>query len=112
MDRWSQGTSPLHRHDARAKILTLLVFLMVIASTPADAFAILATDTAVAHHRGGAILPDFRLAQLGGGRTLACAGAGGKKLSLDGRGAVAGANDALAVVARRPGTMGAPDCWY
>lgn len=43
LDRWSQGASPLHRRDARAKILTLVVFLVVLATTPADAVAVLAT---------------------------------------------------------------------
>jgi cobalt/nickel transport system permease protein len=47
MDRWSQGASPLHRRDARAKILTLLVFLIALATTPADAFAVLATYAAL-----------------------------------------------------------------
>jgi cobalt/nickel transport system permease protein len=47
LDRWSQGTSPLHRRDARAKILTLLVFLVVLATTPADAVAVLATYAAL-----------------------------------------------------------------
>jgi cobalt/nickel transport system permease protein len=47
LDRWSQGASPLHRRDARAKILTLLVFLVVLATTPADAVAVLATYTAL-----------------------------------------------------------------
>jgi cobalt/nickel transport system permease protein len=42
LDRWSQGASPLHRRDARAKILALLVFLVVLATTPADAVAVLA----------------------------------------------------------------------
>jgi len=44
LDRWSQGASPLHRIEARAKILTLLVFLMVLASTPPDAALVLVTD--------------------------------------------------------------------
>jgi cobalt/nickel transport system permease protein len=47
LDRWSQGASPLHRLDARAKILTLLLFLIVLATTPADAVAILATYAAL-----------------------------------------------------------------
>jgi cobalt/nickel transport system permease protein len=47
LDRWSQGASPLHRRDARAKILTLLVFLIVLATTPADAVAVLATYAAL-----------------------------------------------------------------
>ncbi len=47
LDRWSQGASPLHRRDARAKILALLVFLVVLATTPADAVAVLATYAAL-----------------------------------------------------------------
>ncbi len=47
LDRWSQGASPLHLLDARAKILTLLVFLIVLATTPADAVAVLATYAAL-----------------------------------------------------------------
>jgi cobalt/nickel transport system permease protein len=47
LDRWSQGASPLHRLDARAKILALLVFLVVLATTPPDAGAVLATDAAL-----------------------------------------------------------------
>ena len=47
LDRWSQGASPLHRRDARAKILTLLVFLVVLATTPADAVVVLATYAAL-----------------------------------------------------------------
>jgi len=47
LDRWSQGGSPLHRRDPRAKILTLLVFLVVLATTPANAFGVLATYTAL-----------------------------------------------------------------
>jgi cobalt/nickel transport system permease protein len=47
LDRWSQGASPLHVLDARAKILTLLVFLIVLATTPGYAFAVLATDAAL-----------------------------------------------------------------
>jgi cobalt/nickel transport system permease protein len=31
LERWSRGTSFLHRRDARAKILALLVFLIVVA---------------------------------------------------------------------------------
>jgi cobalt/nickel transport system permease protein len=47
LDRWSQGASPLHRRDARAKILALLVFLVVLATTPADAVTILGTYAAL-----------------------------------------------------------------
>jgi cobalt/nickel transport system permease protein len=43
LDRWSQGASSLHRRDARAKILLLLVFLVMLATTPADAGVMLAT---------------------------------------------------------------------
>lgn len=33
LERWSRGSSFLHRRDARAKILALLVFLIVVATT-------------------------------------------------------------------------------
>lgn len=32
LDRWSRGSSPLHRRDARAKIVAALVFLIVLAT--------------------------------------------------------------------------------
>lgn len=32
LDRWSQGTSPIHRRDARAKLTALFVFLVVVAT--------------------------------------------------------------------------------
>ena len=35
MERWSRGRSPLHRRDARVKILALLSFLVVLTTTPA-----------------------------------------------------------------------------
>ena len=44
MDQWSQGTSSLHARDPRAKIVVLLAFLVVLATTPPDAFPILAID--------------------------------------------------------------------
>jgi len=47
MDRWSQGSSPLHSRDPRAKILALLVFLIVLATTAPDAFPALAIDALV-----------------------------------------------------------------
>ena len=47
LDRWSQGASPLHRRDARAKIVALLVFLVLLATTPENAIAILVTDAAL-----------------------------------------------------------------
>jgi cobalt/nickel transport system permease protein len=34
LDRWSQGASPLHARDPRAKITVLVVFLVVLATTP------------------------------------------------------------------------------
>ena len=37
----------MHLLDARAKILTLLVFLIVLATTPGNAYAVLATDAAL-----------------------------------------------------------------
>lgn len=40
LDRWSQGSSPLHLRDPRAKLAVLLAFLIAIASTSAPlAFA-------------------------------------------------------------------------
>lgn len=47
LDRWSQRTSPLHRRDARAKIVAVLVFLILLATTPANAIAVLITDAAL-----------------------------------------------------------------
>ncbi|HLK21456.1 MAG TPA: energy-coupling factor transporter transmembrane component T [Bryobacteraceae bacterium] len=47
VDSWSQGKSVLHARDPRAKILTLLVFLTVLATTPADAALTLGIDAAV-----------------------------------------------------------------
>ena len=32
LDRWSRGSSPLHRRDPRAKIVALLVFLVALAT--------------------------------------------------------------------------------
>ena len=32
LEAWSRGASPLHRRDARAKILALLIFLLVVAT--------------------------------------------------------------------------------
>ncbi len=36
LDQWSRRASPLHRRDPRAKILVLLTFLIVLATTPAN----------------------------------------------------------------------------
>lgn len=36
LERWSRGTSFLHRRDARVKILALLVFLIAVATTHQD----------------------------------------------------------------------------
>ena len=47
MDQWSQGASPLHARDPRAKILALLAFLVVLATTAPNAFPALAIDTCV-----------------------------------------------------------------
>ena len=47
VDRWSRGASPLHALDPRAKILALLVFLVVLATTPADALLPLGIDAAL-----------------------------------------------------------------
>jgi len=37
LEHWAHGASALHRRDARAKILALLAFLVVLATTPPDA---------------------------------------------------------------------------
>ena len=47
MDRWSQASSPLHARDPRAKILALLAFLIVLATTAPDAFTALVIYAAV-----------------------------------------------------------------
>ena len=47
MDQWSQRSSPLHTRDPRAKILALLAFLIVLATTAPGAFPTLAIDAAV-----------------------------------------------------------------
>ncbi len=47
LDRWSQGNSPLHRRDPRAKIITLLTFLVVLATTPPNAAVALLTYSAL-----------------------------------------------------------------
>lgn len=47
MDQWSQGASPLHSRDPRAKILALIVFLVVLATTPPNAYPVLLIDAAV-----------------------------------------------------------------
>ena len=47
MDQWSQRSSPLHTRDPRAKILALLAFLIVLATTAPDAFLTLAIDAVV-----------------------------------------------------------------
>ena len=44
LDNWSRGQSPLHRRDPRAKILALIVFLIVLATTPANAALTLGID--------------------------------------------------------------------
>lgn len=47
MDQWSRGSSPLHARDARAKILALLVFLIVLATTAPQAYSTLVIDAIV-----------------------------------------------------------------
>ena len=47
MDQWSQGASPLHNRDPRAKILALAVFLIVLATTAPNALLTLVIDAAV-----------------------------------------------------------------
>jgi len=47
VDRWSRGNSYLHARDPRAKITALLIFLIVLATTPGDAFLGLGMDLAL-----------------------------------------------------------------
>ncbi|HLG97519.1 MAG TPA: energy-coupling factor transporter transmembrane component T [Bryobacteraceae bacterium] len=47
IDQWSQRSSPLHRRDPRAKILVLLIFLVVLATTAPDAVAALVVYAAL-----------------------------------------------------------------
>jgi cobalt/nickel transport system permease protein len=47
VDHWSQGSTPLHRRDPRAKILALLVFLVVLATTAANSAVTLGIDAAL-----------------------------------------------------------------
>jgi cobalt/nickel transport system permease protein len=47
VDHWSRGKSLLHARDPRAKTLTLLIFLIVLATTPANAALTLGIDAAV-----------------------------------------------------------------
>jgi cobalt/nickel transport system permease protein len=62
LERWSQQNSPLHARDARAKILALLAFLIVLATTPSGAHTRIAAYAVVAL---GAVLvgrlPIFRV---------------------------------------------------
>ena len=125
LDRWSQGASPLHRRDARAKILTLLVFLVVLATTPANAVAILVTYAALLAaailiaglplggvlFRAMAVLPfslTFALISWLAGEPLARIGASGEELSLYGCRAVTRGRNSVALVTRWPGTIGRP----
>ena len=47
VDRWSRGASPIHALDPRVKILSLVVFLIVLATTSANAAVTLAIDAAL-----------------------------------------------------------------
>jgi len=47
VDRWSRGSSPLHALDPRVKILSLLVLLIVLATTAANAAVPLTIDAAL-----------------------------------------------------------------
>lgn len=47
VDQWSQGASPMHARDPRAKVVALVAFLVVLATTAPDAFATLAIDAAL-----------------------------------------------------------------
>src|ERR1700720_2961184 len=62
MDRWSRGASPLHARDPRAKILAMLVFLIVLATTPANAAITLVIDAALL--LGGILIAGLPLANL------------------------------------------------
>lgn len=44
LDRWSQQVSPLHARDPRAKIIVLIAFLVLLATTRPDAALTLGTD--------------------------------------------------------------------
>jgi len=44
VDRWSRADTFLHRRDPRAKVIATLVFLVVLATTPGNAFVALAVD--------------------------------------------------------------------
>ncbi len=47
VDRWSRGASPLHALDPRVKILSLLVFLIALATTAPNAALPLTIDAAL-----------------------------------------------------------------
>jgi cobalt/nickel transport system permease protein len=47
VDHWSRGASPMHARDPRAKILALLIFLIVLATTPANAVLTLGIDASL-----------------------------------------------------------------
>ena len=47
IDRWSRGSSPLHQRDPRAKLAALLVFLIVLSTTPPGAQAAFAAYAAL-----------------------------------------------------------------
>lgn len=47
VDQWSQGSSPVHARDPRAKVLVLLMFLIALATTAPDASVTLTIDAAL-----------------------------------------------------------------
>jgi cobalt/nickel transport system permease protein len=47
VDQWSQGSSPLHARDPRAKLVVLLIFLVALATTAGDAIPALVIDAAL-----------------------------------------------------------------
>ncbi|HYL34981.1 MAG TPA: energy-coupling factor transporter transmembrane component T [Bryobacteraceae bacterium] len=47
VDQWSQGASPLHARDPRAKVMVLLIFLVALATTAPDAAVTLTIDAAL-----------------------------------------------------------------
>lgn len=57
VDRWSRGNSYLHTRDPRAKVVALLIFLIVLATTPGNAYLALFIDF-------GALLAGIAVARL------------------------------------------------
>ncbi|MBZ5611618.1 MAG: energy-coupling factor transporter transmembrane protein EcfT [Acidobacteriia bacterium] len=62
VDQWSQGSSPLHARDPRAKLLVLVTFLVALATTAGNAFPTLAVDAALL--AAGALIAGLPLGRL------------------------------------------------